>query len=118
MPLLHRTGDSDLFGGGRVADQLDVEAALQRMKPLLEDPSVLKVGHNVKFDWVVLKRHDIDLKPFDDTMLISYVLDAGCYGLAGHGMDELAQRHLNHRTIRYTEVAGSGKSARRWCRTA
>jgi DNA polymerase-1 len=110
VPLSHGS-DKDLFGGGRTPDQLDADNALSRIKPLLEDPSVLKVGHNVKFDWVVLKRHDIDLKPFDDTMLISYVLDAGRYGLAGHGMDELAQRHLNHRTIRFTEIAGKGKAA-------
>jgi DNA polymerase I len=110
VPILHGT-ETDLFGGGLVADQLNAETALPRIKALLEDPAVLKVGHNVKFDWVVLSRHGIEVRPFDDTMLISYVLDAGRYGLAGHGMDELAQRHLNHRTIRYSEVAGKGKAA-------
>jgi DNA polymerase-1 len=110
VPLLHGS-EMDLFGGGRVADQLNADSALQRIKPLLEDPAVLKVGHNVKFDWVVLSRHGIEVRPFDDTMLISYVLDAGRYGLAGHGMDELAQRHLGHRTIRFSDVAGKGKAA-------
>ena len=111
VPLAHRSADEGLFGGGRMPDQLDADAALQRMKPLFENPAVLKIGHNIKFDWVVLKRHGIDVQPFDDTMLMSYVLDAGRYGLAGHGMDELAQRHLNHRTIRFAEVAGTGKAA-------
>ncbi|HKH34599.1 MAG TPA: DNA polymerase, partial [Beijerinckiaceae bacterium] len=111
VPLTHSAGDRDLFGGGVVPDQLDADAALKRIKPLLENPAVLKIGHNLKFDWVVLKRHDIDVRPYDDTMLMSYVLDAGRYGLAGHGMDELAQRHLGHRTIRFKEVAGKGKAA-------
>jgi DNA polymerase-1 len=110
VPLSHGS-DRDLFGGGRTPDQLEADGALSRIKPLLEDASVLKVGHNLKFDWVVLKRRGIELRPFDDTMLMSYVLDAGRYGLAGHGMDELAQRHLGHRTIRFNEVAGKGKSA-------
>ena len=111
VPLAHRSADEGLFGSGRMPDQLDADAALQRMKPLFQNPAVLKIGHNLKFDWVVLKRHGIDVQPFDDTMLMSYVLDAGRYGLAGHGMDELAQRHLNHRTIRFAEVAGTGKAA-------
>ncbi|HEX5866212.1 MAG TPA: DNA polymerase I, partial [Beijerinckiaceae bacterium] len=111
VPLAHRSADEGLFGGGRMPDQLDADAVLQRIKPLFENPAVLKIGHNLKFDWVVLKRHGIDVQPFDDTMLMSYVLDAGRYGLAGHGMDELAQRHLNHRTIRFAEVAGTGKAA-------
>ena len=111
VPLAHRSADEGLFGSGRMPDQLDADAALQRMKPLFQNPAVLKIGHNIKFDWVVLKRHGIDVQPFDDTMLMSYVLDAGRYGLAGHGMDELAQRHLNHRTIRFAEVTGTGKAA-------
>jgi DNA polymerase I len=111
VPLAHRSADEGLFGSGRMPDQLDTDAALARIRPLFENPAVLKIGHNVKFDWVVLKRHGIDTQPFDDTMLMSYVLDAGRYGLAGHGMDELAQRHLNHRTIRFAEVAGTGKAA-------
>jgi DNA polymerase-1 len=110
VPLSHGS-EKDLFGGGRLPDQLEAATALERLRSLLEDRSVLKVGHNVKFDWLVLKRHGIELDPFDDTMLMSYVLDAGRHGLAGHGMDELAQRHLNHRTIRFKDVAGSGKAA-------
>jgi DNA polymerase-1 len=111
VPLAHRGGGDDLFSEGLVPEQIDAAAALGLMKPMLENRAVLKVGHNVKFDWVVLKRHGIDVRPFDDTMLMSYVLDAGRYGLAGHGMDELSERHLGHRTIHYKEVAGTGKQA-------
>jgi DNA polymerase-1 len=110
VPLAHR-GEDNLFGGGVTPGQLPIDDTLARLKPVLEDRSVLKVGHNVKFDWLLLKRHGIDVRPFDDTLLVSYVLDAGRYGLAGHGMDELADRHLGHKTIHYKEVAGTGKNA-------
>jgi DNA polymerase-1 len=110
VPVGHR-GEDNLFGGGLTPGQLPIDDVIARLKPMLEDRSVLKVGHNVKFDWVVLKRHGVDMRPFDDTLLISYVLDAGRYGLAGHGMNELADRHLGHKTIHYKEVAGTGKNA-------
>src|SRR3954469_6563917 len=110
VPLLHGS-EVDLFGGGVLPDQLKGDEALERLKPLFQNRGVLKVGHNVKFDWLVLKRHGIDVRPFDDTMLMSYVLDAGSYGLSGQGMDELADRHLRHKTSRFKEVAGSGKAA-------
>jgi DNA polymerase-1 len=110
VPLQHR-GEDNLFGGGITSGQLPIDDVMARLRPVLEDRAVLKVGHNVKFDWVVLKRHGVDARPFDDTLLISYVLDAGSYGLAGHGMDELAERHLGHKAIHYKEVAGAGKNA-------
>ena len=72
-----------------------------------EDPSVLKIGQNLKYDWVVLKRHGIEVRPFDDTMLISYVLDAG---KGSHGMDELSRRHLGHTPMTFGEVAGTGRA--------
>jgi DNA polymerase-1 len=106
VPLLHR-GGADLFGGGLLPDQIPFADAVARLKPLLEDPAVLKVGQNIKYDWLVLHRHGIDVAPVDDTMLMSYVLDAGRHG---HGMDELAERHLGHRTIAFSEVAGTGKA--------
>ncbi|GLS53533.1 hypothetical protein GCM10007886_17160 [Methylobacterium gregans] len=90
-----------------MADQIDVAAALKRLKGLLEDPGVLKVGQNLKYDWLVLARHGIEVAPFDDTMLISYVLDAG---KGGHGMDELARRHLGHQPITFSDVAGTGRN--------
>lgn len=108
VPLQHRTQDADLFGGGLVEGQIPVRDAISVIKPLLEDPSVLKIGQNVKYDWVILKRYGISVSPTDDTMLISYVLDAG---RGSHGMDELARRHLDHETIPYGEVAGKGKNA-------
>jgi DNA polymerase-1 len=87
--------------------QVDRDAALARLRPLLEDPSVLKIGHNIKYDALVLAGHGISIGPVDDTMLASLVLEGGAHG---HGMDELAQLHLGHRTITYDEVTGTGKS--------
>ena len=97
------------LGGGpeRVPGQVDRDAALARLRPLLEDPSVLKIGHNIKYDALVLAGHGIAIGPVDDTMLASLVLEGGAHG---HGMDELAQLHLGHRTITYDEVTGTGKS--------
>ncbi len=92
-----------------VAKQLNLQKALKLLKPLLEDPSVLKVGQNLKYDALVLSRYDVGVAPYDDTMLISYALDCG---KGGHGMDELAKRHLDYDTIKFSEVAGKGKHAK------
>jgi DNA polymerase I len=105
IPLSHRGGE-DLFGGGLLPGQLSWEIVQARLKPLLENPAVLKVGQNIKYDWLVLARHGIEVRPFDDTMLISYVLDAG---KGSHGMDELARRHLGHQPITFADVAGTGR---------
>jgi DNA polymerase-1 len=106
VPLQHRD-ESDLFGGGLVKGQIPVTDALDVIRPMLEDASVLKIGQNLKYDWIVFKRHNIDVRPFDDTMLISYVLDAG---RGSHGMDELSRRHLGHAPISFSEVAGTGRN--------
>ena len=90
-----------------VPGQIPLDHAIARLKPLLENPGVLKVGQNLKYDWVVLARYGIEIAPFDDTMLISYVLDAG---KGGHGMDELARRHLGHQPITFSDVAGTGRN--------
>lgn len=108
VPLKHRVGEGLL---AEPVEQLSAEAALPRLKALLEDPGVLKVGQNLKYDMAVLARHDIDIRPFDDTMLISYAL-AG--GLHGHGMDELSERHLGHTPIAFREVAGTGRAQLRF----
>ena len=112
IPLAHRSpggdGELDLEGGGRLlAGQIPGDQALAALKPMLEDPSVLKIGQNLKYDMVVLAKYGIDVAPIDDTMLLSYVLEGG---LHGHGMDELASLHLGHQTIKFSEVAGSGRN--------
>jgi DNA polymerase I len=111
VPLAHRqnghSGADGLFAGDLAADQIPESAALAAIKPLLEDPSILKVGQNLKFDWLVFKQRGIEIAPQDDTMLMSYVLDAG---RSDHGLDPLAQRYFGHKTIDYNEVVGSGKS--------
>ncbi|MDX1581685.1 MAG: 5'-3' exonuclease H3TH domain-containing protein, partial [Alphaproteobacteria bacterium] len=101
-------GEGTLDLDGSAPDQLDVDEVIKRLKPLLEDPGILKIGQNLKYDIFVLRRHGIDLKPYDDTMLISYALESGQHG---HGMDELSQLHLGHTPITYKEVTGTGKKA-------
>ncbi|MCR9256560.1 MAG: DNA polymerase I [Alphaproteobacteria bacterium] len=87
--------------------QIPFDTALDLIKPLLEDPAVLKIGQNIKYDYLVMLRQGIEIAPVDDTMLMSYVT-AG--GLHGHGMDELSKLHLDRTPISYKEVAGTGKS--------
>ncbi len=108
IPLTHKTGVGDLLGGGHAEGQIPMKAALAALKGLLEDPSVLKVAQNLKYDYLVMKRHGITLQSFDDTMLMSYVLDAG---KGNHGMDGLSEKWLGHTPIPYKDVAGSGKSS-------
>ena len=101
----------DLDGGesqsAENVPQISRDRAVELLKPLLEDPAVLKVGHNIKYDNEVFARYGVRVGPFDDTMILSYVLEGG---LHGHGMDELAELHFSHQTIKFKDVAGSGKS--------
>ncbi len=106
IPLGHGAGGGLDFSGSQ-PKQLPLEQVLDRLKVLLEDPSVLKVGQNIKYDFHILLRHGIRIHPFDDTMLMSYVLDEG---LHKHGMDELSLLFLQHKTIAFKDVAGKGKS--------
>ncbi|MEK1870063.1 MAG: DNA polymerase, partial [Ensifer adhaerens] len=108
VPLIHKTGVGDLLGGGLAENQIPVAEALSRLKRLLEDPSVLKVAQNLKYDYLVMKRHGITVESFDDTMLMSYVVDAGN---GTHGMDSLSERWLNHKPIAYKDITGTGKSS-------
>ncbi|MEP4704704.1 MAG: DNA polymerase I, partial [Hyphomicrobiales bacterium] len=101
-------GDVQSSDQAAMPNQIPLKEAVARLKPLFEDPSVLKVAQNLKYDWLVLIRYGIKVAPFDDTMLMSYVLDAGISG--GHGMDALSERWLNHDPIPFKEVCGSGKS--------
>ena len=107
IPLGHTGDGAGLFHEGLLPGQIPVREAIARLKPVLEDESILKIGQNLKYDWLVLARHGIEISTYDDTMLISYALDAG---KGGHGMDRLAKEHLNHTCISYEEVAGKGKA--------
>ena len=110
VPLAH--GGTDMFA--QAPEQAPGPIALALLKPLLESEAVLKVGQNVKYDINVFARHGIAMAPVDDTMIISFCLDAGRQeeGIGGgHGMDELAQRHLAHKTLTFKDICGSGKKA-------
>jgi DNA polymerase-1 len=111
VPLAHKTGGEaggeGLFAGERVADQLEEREALKLIKPLLEDRSVLKIAQNLKYDAQIFALRGIDVAPCDDTMLMSYVLDAG---RSSHGMDALSERYFSHKTIHYSDVTGTGKA--------
>lgn len=104
------TGGFDFGTSPPAPAQLSPKEAMAQLRPLLEDPSVLKVGHNIKFDMQVLSKAaggDLKMAPIDDTMLLSYVMGAGKHG---HGMDELALRLLDHTCVTYDEVTGTGKA--------
>lgn len=108
IPLGHGAGDL-ATDDSDVERQIPIEQALTLLRPLLEDPSVLKVGQNLKYDCVVLSRYGVSISPFDDTMLMSYALDCG---RNGHGMDELAKIHLDYQTVKFSDLAGTGKNAK------
>ena len=109
IPLGHvepnSAGDGDMFGADPPR-QIKMSAAIKALKKLLEDPAVLKVGQNIKYDQIVLGAAGITLAPVDDTMLLSFVLNAGKHG---HGMDGLSERYLGHTPIAYKDVCGTGK---------
>lgn len=107
VPLNHKGAATDLLGGGEIIKQIPLSKAIEILKPLLEDKSVLKVGHNIKYDWQMFAKHGIRMTPCDDTMLMSYTLDGTSHG---NGMDELSRLFLNHETIKYDDVTGTGKS--------
>ncbi len=85
---------------------LKKDLVLRKLKQILEDPSIRKVGQNIKYDFIIFKRHNIELSPIDDTMLLSYTLDAGNNR---HNMDTLSEIHLGHKTISYKDLVGTGK---------
>jgi DNA polymerase-1 len=102
LPIAH----VDEFGQRRDG-QHDLAEVVERLRPVLADPSVLKIGHNIKYDMGVLARYGLEVSPVDDTMLISYVLHGASHG---HGMDELAKRYLDYDPIPYEAVCGKGAS--------
>ncbi len=116
VPVAHKApktqGSLDLDGdgdnnAGEAPQQIPLKAAITALKPLLEDASVLKIGQNIKYDMQVLARYGVAIAPVDDTMLLSFVLDGGRHG---HGMDELSELHLDHKTITFEDVTGTGKA--------
>ncbi|UWR02734.1 DNA polymerase I [Ruegeria conchae] len=110
IPLTHReSATDDLFGSDAMADgQMPMDEALNLLKPMFEDPSILKIGQNMKYDAKIFKRYGVDVAPIDDTMLMSYAMHGGEHG---HGMDTLSERYLSHTPIPIKPLLGSGKSA-------
>jgi len=110
IPLIHKASRSeDLFGSDDLAPgQMPVEEALQLLTPMLEDPAILKIGQNMKYDGKIFAQLGITVAPIDDTMLMSYAMHAG---LHGHGMDTLSERYLGHTPLPIKPLLGSGKSA-------
>ncbi len=108
VPLAHQGQGDGLFESGLLEGQINRDAALAALKPLLASKAVLKIGQNLKYDMLVLKRYGLDVVGLADTMLMSYVFESGD---VGHGMDELSVRHLGHKPISFKDVAGTGKSS-------
>ncbi|MBK8199924.1 MAG: DNA polymerase I [Acidobacteria bacterium] len=118
IPLAHvdpdAKGDGDMFGADPPR-QIRMADAIKALKPMLEDPATLKIGQNIKYDLSVFARHKVNVAPIDDTMLISFALNAGVHS---HGMDELSERYLGHKTIAFKDVAGSGKTQKTFAQVA
>ncbi|WP_330168408.1 DNA polymerase I [Bartonella grahamii] len=107
IPLEHfDEGKEDLLRGGRITSQIETRKALALLKPILEDSAVLKIGQNIKYDWLVMKQYDIVINSFDDTMLLSYALEAGTLT---HNIDDLSERWLKHKPIAYKDLTHNGK---------
>jgi len=107
IPLAHvGGGGGDMFGAD-APQQIPMDEALAILEPMLHAPHVLKVGQNFKYDLGVFQRYDLYPAPYDDTMLISYALEAG---LRGHGMDAMSELYFGHKAIPFKEIAGTGKS--------
>ncbi|MEM9422548.1 MAG: DNA polymerase I, partial [Pseudomonadota bacterium] len=108
IPLAHGADGLDLDDAD-VSHQMDIQTAVDLLRPVLADPSILKVGQNLKYDALILAAHDLEIISYDDTMLMSYAADAGRHH---HGMDELSERHLGHTPIAFKDIAGTGKKAK------
>ena len=104
IPLSHIS--KDILDKTDTLKQINFDVALNMLRPILEDHSILKVGQNIKYDMLVLERHGIFLNSISDSMVMSFVLDGS---LHGHGMDELSEIHLGHKTTTFKEITGSGK---------
>ncbi|MEM9443619.1 MAG: DNA polymerase, partial [Pseudomonadota bacterium] len=102
IPIGHKDDFGQVIGG-----QLDRDMVIERLRPILVDPSILKVGHHLKYDLGILARAGLELTPYDDTLVLSYVVDGTQHG---HGMDELAELHFDHQTIHFEDLCGKGKN--------
>jgi DNA polymerase-1 len=123
VPLQHRgegsteqVAQDDLFSSALkpaplAPGQIPLANALKLLKPLLEDESVLKIGHNIKYDALIMQNYAVNVHPIDDTMLLAYVLHAGEHAM---NMDDLAEKYLGHKTITFDEVTGTGKNRLRF----
>ena len=108
IPVAHKAGEDDLFGGDSLVEgQLPLDLVVDTLRPMLEDPSILKIGQNMKYDAKIFARYGVTVTSYDDTMLMSYALHAG---LHNHGMDALSTRYLDHTPIPTKELLGTGKS--------
>ena len=108
IPFAHKQGGDDLFGSATLVEgQMSEAEVLAALKPVLEDPSILKIGQNMKYDAKIMSRYDVQIAPIEDTMLLSYALHAG---LHNHGMDALSERYLGHSPIPIKSLLGTGKS--------
>lgn len=106
VPLSHGRGEGLDFGDDDIPDQIPMKEAIACLKLVLEHPGIMKVGQNLKYDLKILSRYGINMTPIEDTMLLSYALEAGQHA---HGMDELSQLHLDHKPIAFKDIAGTGK---------
>ena len=118
IPLAHvdpdAKADGDMFGADPPR-QIRMADALKALKPMLEDEATLKIGQNIKYDLCVFAQHKIRVAPIDDTMLISFALNAGIHS---HGLDELSERYLGHKPISFKDVAGTGKNQKTFAQVA
>jgi DNA polymerase-1 len=105
IPVGH--SGADLYSDA--PNQLPMALVLAKLKPLLEDPAVLKIGHNFKYDWVMFDKAGIVTAPVDDTLVMSFDLDAG-RSIGGHGLDELAKSNFDHECIPFKQLCGTGRS--------
>ncbi len=108
LPLGHTEGENDIFGGGRAEGQMDMREAIELLKPVLADRSILKIFHNVKYDLGILTRYGFEVQSIDDTLLLSYGLDGPQFNTMG----ELSEHWLGHPGISIKELIGTGKTQR------
>ena len=105
IPIAHQKNNTLSFEDSPT--QITLNEAIHSLKPILENPEILKIGQNIKYDKLVFLQHHVDLQPSDDTMLLSYALDSG---RGRHAMDALSVKHLNHKPIAYNDITGSGRN--------